>query len=111
MKESYGESQASYPGPESCGDARKGGAEALTGAAAGQVLSREIHLLRGADALRYSGRQDPAERQGEFGAGPRAVRDPRHAVKLHAREPGDPRDAPPRQVGPRREGHAASSRR
>jgi hypothetical protein len=74
MKESYGESQASYPGPESCGDARKGGAEALTGVAAGQVLSREIHLLRGADALRYSGRQDPAERQGKFGETPRGQR-------------------------------------
>jgi hypothetical protein len=42
MKESYREGLASHPDPESCGVARKGGAEALAGAHAGQVLSREI---------------------------------------------------------------------
>src|SRR5438128_7403687 len=32
-------------GPESCGDAREGGGEALTGEYAGRVLSREIREL------------------------------------------------------------------
>lgn len=41
MKEPYGEGVASHPGPESCGCAREGAAEALTGESAGEVLSRE----------------------------------------------------------------------
>ena len=36
---------ANRPGPESCGDTREGTAEALTGEAAGQPLSREISNL------------------------------------------------------------------
>jgi hypothetical protein len=56
MKESYGEGLATHAGPESCGTAREGSAEALTGVRAGRVLSRERHLLRGADAVRRSGR-------------------------------------------------------
>lgn len=42
MKESYREGLASHSGPESCVDGRKVGREALTGAWAGRVLSREI---------------------------------------------------------------------
>ena len=41
MKESYGEGLATHTGPESCGAACKGRVEALTGARAGRVLSRE----------------------------------------------------------------------
>lgn len=44
MKESYRKGVASHPDPESCGVDRKGGAEALTGARAGEVLSREINV-------------------------------------------------------------------
>ena len=51
MKESYGEGVATHTGPESCGVARKGGGEALTGERAGRVLSRERTSLRGADAV------------------------------------------------------------
>jgi len=40
MEESYREGLASHPDPESCGGARKGAAEALTGEHAGKVLSR-----------------------------------------------------------------------
>src|SRR6266542_2238802 len=43
MKESYGEGLATHTDPESCVIARKGEGEALTGARAGWVLSREIH--------------------------------------------------------------------
>lgn len=41
MKESYSERLATDTGPESCGAARKGSAEALTGVRAGRVSSRE----------------------------------------------------------------------
>jgi len=56
MKELYGERLATHTGPESCGGAREGVAEALTGVRAGRVLSRERTSLRGADAVRRSGR-------------------------------------------------------
>ena len=56
MKESYGEGVASHTGPESCGAAQEDSVEALTGARAGRVFSRERIFLRGADAVRRSGR-------------------------------------------------------
>ena len=56
MKESYGEGVASHTGPESCGAAREDRVEALTGARTGRVCSRERIFLRGADAVRRSGR-------------------------------------------------------
>lgn len=66
MKELYGERLATHTGPESCGVARKGSAEALTGVRAGRVLSRERHFLRGADAVGESGRPHPAHRYREM---------------------------------------------
>ena len=65
MKESYGEGLATHIGPESCGAARKSSVEALTGERAGRVFSRERHFLRGADAVRRSGRLHPARRYRE----------------------------------------------
>jgi hypothetical protein len=65
MKESYGEGLATHADPESCGAACEGGAEALTGARAGRVFSRESTFLRGADAVRRSGRLHPARRYRE----------------------------------------------
>jgi hypothetical protein len=59
MKESYGEGLATHTGLKSCGDVRKGGAEASTEVRAGQVFSRETTLLRGADAVGTSGRPHP----------------------------------------------------
>ena len=52
MKESYGEGLATHTGPESCAAVR----EALTGARAGRVFSRERTLLRDADAVEEGGR-------------------------------------------------------
>jgi hypothetical protein len=66
MKESYGEGVATHTDPESCGAACKGGVEALTGARAGRVFSRERTFLRGADAVRRSGRPHPAHRYREM---------------------------------------------
>ncbi len=62
MKESYRKGVANHPDPESCGVDRKGGAEALTGARAGEVLSREINQTLGADAVVGRGRQHRAGR-------------------------------------------------
>src|SRR5215470_3144463 len=42
MKEPYGEGLASHTGSESCACGRKAGSEALTGAHAGGVLSRDM---------------------------------------------------------------------
>jgi len=65
MKESYGEGLATHTGPESCGAAREGGVEALTGVRAGRVLSRERTFLRDADAVGKSGRPHPVHRYRE----------------------------------------------
>jgi len=56
MKVSYVEGPANHNGPESCGAAREGGVEALTGKSTGRVFSRERTLLRDADAVGESGR-------------------------------------------------------
>jgi len=72
MKVSYGEGIAIRTGSESCIGVRKGEGEALTGVRTGQPLSREIEtpprkrwLLRGADAVEISGRQDWGRRYRE----------------------------------------------
>jgi RNA-directed DNA polymerase len=65
MKESYGEDLASHTDPASCTVAREGGREALTGACAGGLWSREIIRVRGADVVSVSGRQHPIHRYGK----------------------------------------------
>ena len=70
MKESHDEGLATHSGPESCGDSRKGMAEALTGVRAGRVLSRERSLVRDADAVRMVGRHHRAHRKREMRMGP-----------------------------------------
>ena len=62
MKESYGERLATHTGPESCGAAREGGAEALTGGRMGRVFSRASTSLRDADAVGGRGRHHPVHR-------------------------------------------------
>jgi hypothetical protein len=56
MQKSHECEVATHIGPESCGAARKGGVEALTGEHAGRVYSRVRQLLRDADAVGESGR-------------------------------------------------------
>ena len=70
MKEPYVEGAAIHDDPESCGVTREGAGEALTGALASWVLSREMLKLRGADAVEKSGRPHGAHRHGEVRAGP-----------------------------------------
>jgi hypothetical protein len=52
MKESCTQGLASQGNPESCAVGREGQGEALTGAHAGGVLSRENRCHQGADAVR-----------------------------------------------------------
>src|SRR2546428_9552219 len=56
MQKSHESGLATHIGPESCGAARKGSVEALTGERAGRVFSRVRQLLRDADAVGESGR-------------------------------------------------------
>jgi hypothetical protein len=70
MQEPHVEGVADHDGPESCADAREGGGEALTGETVGWVLSREIFMVQGADAVETGGRQHGAHRHGEVRVGP-----------------------------------------
>lgn len=65
MQKSYECGIATHIGPESCGAARKGGVEALTGERAGRVCSRVRNLLRDADAVGGSGRPHSVHRYRE----------------------------------------------
>jgi RNA-directed DNA polymerase len=65
MQKSYGKGIATQTGPESCGAAREGGVEALTGERAGRVFSRVRTTLRDADAVGGSGRLHPVHRYRE----------------------------------------------
>jgi len=69
MKEPHVEGLAIHDDPESCAVIREGAGEALTGAPAGWVLSRE-KSLQGADAVENVGRRNGMHRHGEVHAGP-----------------------------------------
>ena len=90
MREPHGEGIAIRSDPESCVNVREDGGEALTGAHAGWVLSREIDLTPG--CRRPYGRRKAilAASPTRDAARPRAVSDPMHAWKHFEREPGDP---------------------
>lgn len=72
MEVLYDEDLASHIGPESCGAAREGRREALTGESAGRPLSRDSQRQRGADVVGLHGRV----RNCEHPSGPRVVVDP-----------------------------------
>ena len=96
MKKSYESGLATHIGPESCGAARKGGAEALTGGRAGRVFSRVRTLLRDADAVGVSGRLHPVHRYREVYQSPARSETPcTHADTSRGNReiPGPPRVA------------------
>ena len=76
MKKSYECEVATHIGPESCGAARKGSVEALTGERAGRVLSRVRTFLRDADAVGESGRPHPVHRYREVRQSPARSKTP-----------------------------------
>jgi hypothetical protein len=65
MQKSHECEVATHIDPKSCGAARKGSVEALTGERAGRVFSRVRTLLRDADAVGGSGRLHPVHRYRE----------------------------------------------
>ena len=65
MKVSNVKGLANRNGRESCGGARKGAVEALTGESAGWVLSREMNLVRDADPVGERGRPQSTIRFGK----------------------------------------------
>jgi RNA-directed DNA polymerase len=75
MRESHVEGVATHGDPESYTDAREGGGEALTGARAGRVLSREMHF-RDADAVILRGRQHRQRRYRETSPSPARSKTP-----------------------------------
>ncbi|HSZ01974.1 MAG TPA: hypothetical protein VK788_20930, partial [Terriglobales bacterium] len=87
---------ATHIGPESCGAARKGGVEALTGERAGRVISRERNPLRDADAVGGCGRPHRVHRYREVCQSPARSETPctYGSTSLGNREiPGLPRAA------------------
>ena len=90
MKESYVEGLASHNGPESCGVAREGVIEALTGVRAGRVFSRESKLPPGCRRCKESRKATSDASPTQDASEPRAVTAPVHVRKHLAREPGDP---------------------
>jgi RNA-directed DNA polymerase len=96
VKESYECDVATHIGPESCGAAREGGVEALTGERAGRVFSRVRHLLRDADAVGESGRPHPVHRYCEVQRSPARSQTPctyGSASNGNREIPGSPRAA------------------
>ena len=95
MQKSYESGSATHIGPESCGAAREGGVEALTGERAGRVFSR-VKQLRDGDAVRRSGRPHREHRYREVLLSPARSQTPCTCVdtSLGNREiPGLPRAA------------------
>jgi hypothetical protein len=93
MQKSYECDVATHIGPESCGAARKGSVEALTGERAGRGFSRERQLLWDADTVRRSGRLHRVHRYREVCQSPARSETPCTYGSYLAREPGDPKSA------------------
>jgi len=96
MQKSYECDVATHIGPKSCGAARKGGTEALTGERTGRVFSRERNLLRDADAVEAGGRPHRVHRYREVCLSPVRSQPPcTYADTSHGNReiPGSPKAA------------------
>ena len=110
MRVSYVEGLANHNGPESCGAAREGGVEALTGKSTGRVFSRARDSLRDADAVGESGRPHPVHRYREVRRDPARSQTP---CTYRSTSPGNreiPR-SPPAQFAWGRIGKSKDARR
>jgi len=88
MKVSYSEGLANHTGSESCGDAREGVCEALTGKVRPGIQPRKTSPPD-ADAVRRGGRQHRMRRHSKARMSPRGHR-PAHVSKHLVWEPGGP---------------------
>ena len=93
MQESYDKGIANHVGPELCVASREAGCEALVGVRAGRVLSPEI-TMNGVPTPSPQAEAMSCPSITRDGREPCGVRDPVHARKHLAREPGDPRSSP-----------------
>lgn len=111
MKEPYGEGLATHAGPESCVGAREDVGEALTGAHAGWVLSRERLGNRGADPVGQWGRQHGGAREWRAPYPVSRGRRPHARMEASRTETGRSPVWPPLGWGgPHREGRRGRSR-
>ena len=90
MQESYGEGIANHTGPELCVASREAGCEALVGVRAGQVLSPESTLERGADVVPLRGRPHSVHRQREMGGDPAGSK----TLSMHGNSSHENREIP-----------------
>src|SRR3712207_4633621 len=84
------EGVATHGGPESCGGAREGVGEALTGVRAGWAIEPRNRSCPGCRRCANERKATPRAALARAVRGPRAVEEPGHARNLHAREPGGP---------------------
>src|SRR3981081_663270 len=108
MEESDIEGHATHDSPETRTGGREGVGEALTGGGEAGLLSREI-TKSGCRRRRLSGRQHRGLALARAPRGPRAVGEPGHVRKLHAREPGEPTGRPCPRSGAGRSGKAKAT--
>ena len=88
MRVRHGEGLAIHIDPEPCIGTREGEGEASAGERAGQPLSRESDLTRGADVVTKPEGKTGGRAIASVRSAPRGLR-PWHAWKLLVREPGD----------------------
>jgi len=104
MKVQHGKDLANHSGPESCGDACEGAAEALTGETGGSAIEPRNQNSGDADAVKRCGRQNGPGRYMRVLGRSGAVGDPAHAGKFPAQKLGDLRRARRDDAGQFREG-------
>jgi hypothetical protein len=89
MKELYIEGVATHDDPEPCVDVREGAGEASVGAHVGQAIEPRNGQF-GVPTLLVGRKATLPAALSRVVGGSRAVGEPVHAWKLHAREPGGP---------------------
>ncbi len=94
MKKSYGKGLAIHIDPESCGAAREGVVEALTGGKYGPGIQPRKKLTSGCRRCKEKRKAPPEAPVSRGASRSRAVTDPVHVRKHLAWEPGDPAFTP-----------------
>ena len=107
MEEPYAEGLATHGGPESCAGVRKGAGEALTGAQAGRVSSRENAFTFGVPTVWTYRKATPGRSRSRERVGPHAVVDLAHVCETPRTGTGRSQD---RFVGEGRRGRTGKSK-
>jgi RNA-directed DNA polymerase len=107
MKESHGKDAANHPDPESCGAGREARHEALTGADAGEVSSREIPQTGSPTLLSEAEGHMPTSDKASLAADPRGRR-PSARIEASGAGTGRPQAPPTGDVRVERPSKASS---